>query len=451
MSLAAAFRSPPQHGGRAWLVPSDRVSTFPPYFVNNSRLWSGLGQPPRPWSFVAASFFGPPLRTGPTISVSPRKCSVTATRSANGANASWPAVSLACRMPHAPADPGAFPPDALVAVVNLATSKTAAHDQPATRWSLSDLAATIINDAHHRAMSRTTIWRILDDADLKPHRSVYWLNSHDPDFAVKAQDICRLYVAAPRLYQEGRLVICCDEKTGMQILQRKYATQPVEPGKPEKREFEYIRHGTRALLTSFAVPTGEVVWDLGPTRTSADFARHIGHVATHFQSLQRFDWVVDNLNTHWSLDVCRCIATLCAVPFEPQQLQTGVQRRAFLTDPTHKHVFHFTPTHGSWLNQVELWFSVLSRRFLKRGDFASAEEFERRLRAFLEAYNSRHAHPYRWTYTGQPLVRGTPFAQTRRQQQRGRTGVGTRSPCWERFMYPPRPYKRSKGPVAANF
>jgi DDE superfamily endonuclease len=391
-----------------------------------------------------------PTTIDPTTSTSPLICNATATPSASGANASRPKDSSACKMPHAPDDPGAFPPEELVAVVNLATSKTEEHDQPATRWSLDDLAATIINDAHQQAMSRATIWRILDDADLKPHKSVYWLNSHDPDFDAKAQAICRLYVDAPRLYQQGRLVICCDEKTGMQILQRKYPTQLVAPGKPEKREFEYIRHGTRALITSFAVPTGEVVWDLGLTRTSADFGRHLGHVATHFHQFERFDWVVDNLNTHWSLEVCEYIAALSDVAFEPRQLRTGAQRRAFLSDPAHKHVFHFTPKHGSWLNQVELWFSVLSRRFLKRGDFASAAEFEQRIVAFLETYNARQAHPYRWTYTGQPLVRGTPFAQTRRQEQRGRVGLGTRAPCWQRFLYPPRPYKRLKSQVAAN-
>lgn len=126
----------------------------------------------------------------------------------------WPA----CKTPHAPAGPGAFPPDELLAVVNLATSQTDAHDRPATRWSLDDLAATIINEAYHRVMSRATIWRVLDEADLKPHKSVYWLNSHDPDFDQKAQTICQLYVNAPRLYEQGQLVICSDEKTGMQIL-----------------------------------------------------------------------------------------------------------------------------------------------------------------------------------------------------------------------------------------
>jgi DDE superfamily endonuclease len=356
-------------------------------------------------------------------------------------NDSSPPAWPDCKTPRVPVGPGTFPPDELTAVVTLATSKTDEHDRPATRWSLDDLAFTLVNEAHHRAMSRTTIWRILDQADLKPHKSVYWLNSHDPDFDAKAQTICRLYLDAPRLYQKGRLVICCDEKTGMQIRQRKHPTQPARPGHPEKREFEYIRHGTRTLISSFVVPTGEVVWDLGPTRTSADFARHIGHVACHFRDAAGFDWVVDNLNTHWSMEVCEWIAAFSDVSFNPWQLRTGRQRRAFLSDPTHKHVFHFTPKHGSWLNQVELWFSVLSRRFLKRGDFAGVVEFEQRLAVFLEEYNRCHAHPYRWTYTGQPLVRGTPFAQSRRRQQQGRAWVGRR-PCWERFLYPPRPYKR---------
>ena len=114
--------------------------------------------------------------------------------------------------------PRSFSPSERLDLINLASSTTEQQDCPATRWRLDELAATIINQtAHALAMSRSTIWRTLDEADLKPHRSVYWLNSHDPDFDAKAQAICGLYLAAPVMYQQGRLVICCDEKTGMQI------------------------------------------------------------------------------------------------------------------------------------------------------------------------------------------------------------------------------------------
>ena len=172
-----------------------------------------------------------------------------------------------------PDDRGAFPPSRRLDVISLASSIPDPQDGPATRWALDDLAAALVNRAaHDSAMSRSTIWRTLDQADLKPHRSVYWLNSHDPDFDAKARAICKLYLEAPAMYQRGRLVIGCDEKTGMQALGRPHPTQPARPGCPAQREHDYIRYGTRALIGSFVVATGELIGDLGPTRTGADFA-----------------------------------------------------------------------------------------------------------------------------------------------------------------------------------
>jgi transposase len=349
---------------------------------------------------------------------------------------------LACRTPRGRVARRGFPPQQRATIVALASELPDPDACPATRWSLDELAARLVNEYADEAASRSSVWRILAAADLKPHRSVYWLNSHDPNFGAIARAVGTLYVQARARAEQGHLVLSTDEKSGMQVLQRLHPTQPAQPGHPEKRERDYVRHGTRALIASFAVPTGEVVWDVGPTRTNADFAAHLLHTLQHFAGWRQITWVVDNLNIHWSLQACEILAAINGRSFQPRTLRTGAQRRAFLADPAYPYRFLYLPKHGSWLNQVEWFFSVLARRFLKRGDFASGEEFEARLRAFLEDYNARQAHPYRWTYTGEPLVRGTPFSQTRRQAQQGRAWFGTHRQRYARFLHPPRPYQR---------
>ena len=337
---------------------------------------------------------------------------------------------------------GAFPPAARLAVMTMATRTPPTYHCPATRWSLDDLVAAR-QPYRREPMSRSSIWRLLAEADLQPHRSVYGLNSHDPDCEAKAQAICALSLNALDFLAHDRVVICTDEQTGMQMLQRQYPTPPLVPGKPEKRAHESIRHGVRAWIAAFVVATGPGVWHVGPTRTSADFAAHRTHVVTQLPAMRRDDWVVDHLHTHGSRAVCRLVAQWCAVPYRAKDLRRGVQRRAFLSDPRHRHVFHFPPKHGSWLNQVALWCSVLARRFLKRGDCESAHAFETRLADYLEVYNTHHAHPYRWTYTGQPFIRATPFSHTRRQQRQGRAWVHSRPKRFARAFSPPRPYKRA--------
>src|SRR3989449_2819698 len=232
----------------------------------------------------------------PHISGWPPTCTVTAKPSASGALDISSMGSPVCRMRRGRVGHGAFPPSEQVDVLSVATAQPAAYHCRATRWSLDDML-TVLRQ-HHRCwlMSRSSLWRIVEEADLKPHRRVYWLNSHAPAFEAKARDIWQLYVNALRFYEAGRLVICTDEKTGMQMLQRKYPTQPAQPGKPEKREQEYIRHGVRVLIASFVVPTGQLVWNLGTTRTSEDFAAHLANVVRQLPAMHRYDWVGDNLD-----------------------------------------------------------------------------------------------------------------------------------------------------------
>jgi len=324
-----------------------------------------------------------------------------------------------------------------VQVISVASTLPQEQDRPVTRWTLDEIVATLLDALHTDSISRSRIWRILHDVDLKPHKSAYWLNSHDEDFDAKAHTICQLDAKALDDYSQGRLVICCDEKTGRQVLERKAPTKPAQPGRRERREHEYIRHGTRVLIHALAVATGQLAWTIGCTRTATDFVAHLQQVYQRLPRMTRDDWVLDNFNTHWSVDVCRLVARWCKIPFAPHKLKKGPQRRAFLSDPRHCHVVHCTPKHGSWRNQAALFFGVLPRRFLARGSFPSAKDFERRLERFWQEYHARHAHPYRWTYTGEPLVRATPFSRTRCQQRQGRACFSPRPKRYERLLYTP--------------
>jgi hypothetical protein len=298
---------------------------------------------------------------------------------------------------------GLFPPQDRHPVLVLATTKPADLGLPMSHWSLEDLALRILQDVHYRDMSQSTIQRILNANDLKPHRCTQWLHSDDPDFEAKALHIAQLYLDAPRLYRQGELVLCVDEKTGIQALERKHPGRPMEAGRPERREFESIRHGTRCLIASLLVPTGRILGDVSARRASRDFCRRLRHTTEPFPDAVRFHWGMDNLNTHWNLSLCRCIARLSGVRFEPKRLRTGAQRRAFLTEPEHRHVIHYTPKHGSWLNQIEIWFGVLQKRVIRRGDFRSKADLMRKILAYILYDNENLAHPYRWTCTGQPL------------------------------------------------
>lgn len=204
-------------------------------------------------------------------------------------------------------------------------------------------------------------------------------------------------------------MVSTDEKTGMQALERLHETRPVRPGLVERVEFEYIRHGTLCLIANFEVATGRVISpSIGPTRTEADFAAHIEKTIDADPGAT-WIFIADQLDTHRSAKLVGLVARRCGIEEDlgikgkSGILKSKKTRKKFLEDASHRIRFVYTPRHCSWLNQVEIWFSILARRLLKRSSFTSVDDLKSRALQFIEYFNNVLAKPFRWLYTGRPL------------------------------------------------
>lgn len=309
-----------------------------------------------------------------------------------------------------PGSPVTFSAEQVCQIIALACETPPDH---LSHWTRKDLVREAVRRGIAATISATTIGRILNQADLKPHRSKYWLNHEVEDeaaFRQEVREVCKLYHQAEELHEQGVHVVSTDEKTGMQALERIHPTLPMEPGKPEAPEFEYERHGTQALIANFEVATGKVISpSIGDTRTEEDFTAHIrATVETDPQG--EWVFVCDQLNTHKSASLVKLVADICGNKINLGEkgksgiLQDMSSRTAFLQDESHRIRFVYTPKHCSWLNQVEMWFGILSRRLLKRGNFTSTENLKQRVLRFIDFFNETLAKPFRWTYIGKPLL-----------------------------------------------
>jgi len=249
-----------------------------------------------------------------------------------------------------------------------------------TTPTLDEIRARAIDRGVVEDISRSHLHRILQAGDVRPHRVQMWLHSPDPEFREKVNRICELYHRPP----PGSVVLCIDEKTGIQAIERKHQERDPRPGRTRRREFEYIRHGTQSLISSFEVSTGKVHGVCGDTRTGDDLEAFMEELAILYPDTE-VHVIWDNLNTHKAM----------RKRWDPFNERHGGRFH-----------FHFTPLHASWVNQIELWFGILGKRCLRNASFRSAIGLRDAIEHYMQQWNEREAGPFRWTFEGYPLQAG---------------------------------------------
>jgi len=209
-----------------------------------------------------------------------------------------------------------------------------------------------------------------------------------------------LYEKAIEYYRQNILLLCIDQKTGMQALQRLFPDIPTMPGHIRKREYHYKRHGTKNLIAGFAVATGEIIGRCYDRNRNIEFCDFLTYTDDTFEPFKEIHIIADNYGTHTHLNTCYQVAALCGIEISENDLKTKKQRVSFLERNDKRVVFHFLPTHASWLNQIEIWLNILEKKVIRNGDFSSTTDMVNKIMRYMELEWNPKAHPFQWTYKG---------------------------------------------------
>lgn len=304
-----------------------------------------------------------------------------------------------------PGTPPKFSAEILTQIVALACQAPKTFGRPIEQWTHRDLKDEVQKQGIVEQISARHVGRILEECKLQPHRTRYWLNGPlDPDKKEKTNDVCKTYEMAKETPDQAFLSV--DEMTGIQALERKAEDKPMEPGKVRAVEFEYIRHGTTCFLGAWDIAEGTISGFCNPTRTENDFLDLIDQCVDRNRDKSKIHFVMDNLNTHKSESLVCYVAEMegdldkLGEKGKSGLLKNLKTREAYLRDPNHFIVFHYTPRHASWLNQIEVWFSILVRKALRWASFKSVAELNQRILDFMEYFNRTMAKPFNWRYAG---------------------------------------------------
>ncbi len=309
--------------------------------------------------------------------------------------------------------PKTFTEEETARIVNLATDRPEKHNVPADLWSLSLLAQKAVELGYVESISKTTVWRMFCEFLFKPHQVKKWMFlkycKKDKSFTARVDQICKLYLHSKELSSNGIEVVSADECCGIQAIKLTYSPALAKMGGKKNLvdRNDYERNGTTGILAARFVTSGQVVSMVQGTRTEKDFANLIEKVIDGDRS-KKYIIVVDQLNTHMSESLVKKSAEYEGL--DPQTLgvkgESGVMesmktRMEFLSDPDRHLMFVYTPVHCSWMNQVEVFFSILKNRILTSiSSYASVEELEQRIKAFIAHYNEHLAKPFMWKFKG---------------------------------------------------